>query len=254
MKNPKLIGKLAVITGAGSGIGRETAILLAKKGLNIFLFGGRDVSKLETTAELVRKEGAECSVLSGDITQTDFIEQGALFAEKLGGADILINNAGMAFNAPYEQTDYKTFDKIMNLNVKAPYFIIQNFLSQLKKSSYATIINICSDRASIINIASVVSHAGYTGQSAYVASKHALLGLTKSLATEVYQDGIRVHAISPGGVYTDMVKIARPDLTDEGMIKPQEIADIVAFLIENRGNAVIDEIIVHRVNKQPFLV
>ena len=58
----------------------------------------------------------------------------------------------------------------------------------------------------------------------------------------------------PGGVYTDMVKISRPDLTDEGMIKPEEIADIIAFLIENRGNAVIDEIIVHRVNKQPFLV
>ena len=244
MKNEKLIGKLAVITGAGSGIGKETAILLAKKGLNLFLFGGRDASKLEKTAELVKKEGVKCFVLSGDITDTNIIKRGVLEAEKLGGADILINNAGMAFNAPYEQTDYKIFDNIMALNIKAPYFIIQKFLPQLKKSSWATIINICS----------VVSHAGYTGQSAYTASKHAMLGLTKSLASEVYQDGIRVHAISPGGVYTDMVKISRPDLTDEGMIKPEEIADIIAFLIENRGNAVIDEIIVHRVNKQPFLV
>ncbi len=91
-------------------------------------------------------------------------------------------------------------------------------------------------------------------QSAYVASKHALLGFTKSLAAELYEKNIRVHAICPGGVYTDMVKVARPDLSDDGMIKPEEIADIVMFFLKNRGNAVIDEICVHRVNKQPFLV
>ena len=100
----------------------------------------------------------------------------------------------------------------------------------------------------------IVAHSGYPYQSAYTASKHALLGLTKSLANEVYKDGIRVHAISPGGVYTDMVKISRPDLTGEGMISPKEIADIVEFLLKNRGNAVIDEIIVHRIGKEPFLV
>ena len=65
---------------------------------------------------------------------------------------------------------------------------------------------------------------------------------------------IRVHAICPGGVYTDMVKVARPDLSPEGMIMPEEIADIVLFFLKNRGNAVVDEICVHRVNKQPFLV
>ena len=127
--------------------------------------------------------------------------------------------------------------------MEKPYLLTQKALPYIKKS----------DRASIINIASVVAHNGYPQQSAYVASKHALLGFTKSLATEVYNDGVRVHAISPGGVYTDMIKIARPDLTADGMIMPNEIADIVMFLLKNRGNAVIDEIIVHRVNKQPFL-
>ena len=99
----------------------------------------------------------------------------------------------------------------------------------------------------------MVGHAGYPNQSAYTASKHALLGLTKSLAAEVYGDGVRVHAICPGGVYTDMVKISRPDLTPEGMILPQDIAEIIWFFLYNRGNAVVDEIQVHRVNKQPFL-
>jgi NAD(P)-dependent dehydrogenase (short-subunit alcohol dehydrogenase family) len=81
-----------------------------------------------------------------------------------------------------------------------------------------------------------------------------MLGFTKSLANEYYNQNIRVHAICPGGVYTDMVKIARPDLSDEGMIRAEEIADIVFFFLENRGNAVVDEIVVHRRNKEPFQV
>ena len=111
-----------------------------------------------------------------------------------------------------------------------------------------------SSGASVINIASVVAHAGYPNQSIYTASKHALLGMTKSIAAEYFKDNIRVHAVSPGGVYTDMVKIARPDLTGEGMIMPEDIADIVHFLLANRTNAVIDEILVHRAGKEPFLV
>ena len=83
-------------------------------------------------------------------------------------------------------------------------------------------------------------------------SKAAVIGFTKSLANETYKDGIRVHVISPGGVYTDMVAISRPDLEPDGMIMPQDVAEIAAFLIENRGNAVIDEICVHRAGKEPF--
>ena len=107
--------------------------------------------------------------------------------------------------------------------------------------------------ASIINICSVVAHKGYPQQSVYAASKHALLGLSKSLANEVFRDDIRVHVISPGGVFTDMVALARPDLTPDGMTLPEDIADIVLFLLEHRAaNAVIDEIQVHRTNKEPF--
>ena len=132
----------------------------------------------------------------------------------------------------------------MAINLRSPFVLTKLALPYLKKS----------DAATIINIASVVSHAGYPQQSIYTASKHALLGMTKSLAAEYYQDNIRVHAISPGGVYTNMVKVSRPDLKPDGMIQPEEIADIIEFLLTHRGNAVIDEILVHRVNKQPFIV
>jgi len=98
----------------------------------------------------------------------------------------------------------------------------------------------------------VVAHKGYPLQSAYAASKHALAGFTKSLANEVWQEGIRVHLISPGAVFTDMVRISRPDLTGEGMILSEDIAEIAAFLVAHRTNAVIDEIEVHRAGKAPF--
>ena len=87
-----------------------------------------------------------------------------------------------------------------------------------------------------------------------VCDLSALLGMTKSIATEYYKENIRVHAISPGGVFTDMVKVTRPDLTGEGMIMPEDIAEIAYFFLAHRGNAVIDEILVHRVGKEPFQV
>lgn len=238
-------GLNAVITGAGGGIGRAIAVSLAKEGVNVVLFGGRNIDKLQETAKLVRNEGVLAEIIEGELCDDGFLEDAPKnILEKVNSIDILINNAGVAYNASVEQTDACAFDKIMNINIRTPYILTSKLLPYLKKSQ----------RASIINIASVVAHSGYKNQSAYTASKHALLGFTKSLAAEVYNDGIRVHAVSPGGVYTDMIKISRPDLTDEGMIVPQDIADIVVFLLKNRGNAVIDEIIVHRLSKEPFLV
>ncbi len=239
-----LSGRVAFITGASGGIGREICLSLAKEGVKVVLFGGTKQEKLNETAKIIEEFGGALGVYAGDLTDDKTLN--ALFEKaikEIGKIDILINNAGMAFNCDFEKTQTEILDKIMNINFRSPYLLTQQALPYIKKSN----------RASIINIASVVAHNGYPQQSAYVASKHALLGFTKSLATEVYQDGVRVHAISPGGVYTDMIKIARPDLTADGMIMPQEIADIVMFLLKNRGNAVIDEIVVHRVNKQPFL-
>ena len=158
------------------------------------------------------------------------------------GVDVLINNAGLAYSAPVENTDMQTFDRIMKVNFRAPVLLTKEALPYLRLSK----------RASIINIASVVAHNGYPLQSAYTASKHALLGFTKSIAAELYNQGIRVHVISPGGVYTDMIKTARPDLTGEDMIMPEDVADTVLFLLKNRTNAVIDEIRLHRAAKQPF--
>ncbi|MBR2357284.1 MAG: SDR family oxidoreductase [Lentisphaeria bacterium] len=239
-----LADKIAVITGAGGGIGRATAEMLAKKQVKLALLGGNNLANLQETCDLVRQH-TECIMLPGDLTQEDFIKESInKVIEVFNNIDVVINNAGVAQSTPFEEITLQEFDKIMAINLKVPFMLTQAALPYLKKS----------DAATIINIASVVSHAGYPLQSIYTASKHALLGMTKSLAAELYKENIRIHAISPGGVYTNMVKISRPDLTGEGMIQPEEVAEIIEFLLTHRGNAVIDEILLHRVNKQPFLV
>lgn len=239
-----LKNKVIVITGAGSGIGRATAERLAKERAHIVLFGGNRLEKLEETKAIVTQD-TDCLVIPGDLTRAAVAKEGIKrIIDTYGGIDVLINNAGMAMNGSFEDVTEEQFDKIMNINIRAPFFLTQRVIPWLKKS----------DSATIINISSVVGHAGYPYQSAYVASKHAMLGFTKSLANEYYKENIRVHAICPGGVYTDMVKVARPDLNGEGMILPEEVAEIIYFFLSNRGNAVVDEILVHRVNKEPFLV
>ena len=237
-----LNGKRALITGAGSGIGRAMALRLAEDGMKLALVG-RDARKLMETAALTGRP-LEMLVLPADLTKDRAIEDIAHIIEgHFKGLDVLINNAGMTLNCPFEETTLEAFDRIMAINVRAPFALTRRLLPFLKRSDCAT----------IINIGSVVSHKGYVHQSAYAASKHALLGMTKALAKEVLPQGIRVHMLSPGGVFTDMVKIARPDLSPEGMIAPEELGEIAAFLIEHRMNGIIDEIQLHRVGKEPFL-
>ncbi|MBO5668102.1 MAG: SDR family oxidoreductase [Lentisphaeria bacterium] len=240
----RLQNKVLLLTGAGGGIGRAIAETLARQQMKIILFGGNNLENLEKTrAAAAGYTGVE--VLPGDLTDPDFLTAGIEKAAAVfGGIDVLINNAGVAQSTPFENVTAAEFDRIMNINFKVPFFLTQQAIGHLKHSDYAT----------IINIASVVGHAGYPLQSVYTASKHALMGFTKSIAREYFRDKIRVHAICPGGVYTDMVKISRPDLSPEGMIQPEDIASIVLFLLQHRGNAVIDEILVHRVNKEPFSV
>ena len=237
-----LKGKVALITGASGGIGAAIAQRFAQDGIDLVLCG-RSEEKLAATAELVKPYGIRAACCAVDLTMPDAPRRCIEAAiQVLGRLDILINNAGIALSCSFEQTTPEQFDTIMNTNVRAPYFLSQAALPLLRKSDHAT----------IINIASVVAHKGYPLQSAYAASKHALLGMSKSLANEVYSEGIRVHVIAPGAVFTDMVRVSRPDLSDEGMILPEDIAEIAAFFAEHRTNAVVDEIEVHRAGKAPF--
>lgn len=231
--------KTALITGAGSGIGRAVAQKLASHGINLILIG-RNLNKLENTKKFCADVDVKC--FSVDISNKEEIEK--LFDHDLQ-FDYLINNAGVTMNKKFEEVTEEEYDQIMSINAKGPFFMCQSSLPILRKSQNAT----------IINIGSVVAHTGYVDQSVYTTSKHALAGMTKVLAKEVIADGIRVHLINPGGVLTDMIRQARPDLPPDAtdMIAPEDIADIIYFILSHRSNAIIDEINVHRRTKEPFL-
>ena len=239
------MSKNALITGSSHGIGAATAVALAKEGYNVGITYCKNPEGARQVQAQCLAFGVEAKLYGADFqVRQDCERLMAEFLKDFGTIDVLINNAGVASNASFEESSMEEFDKIMTVNVKVPFFLTQKLLPLLKRS----------ETPFIINIASVTGHAGYPMQSVYSASKHALLGWTKALAAECYKEKIRVHAVSPGGVYTDMVKVTRPDLTPEGMIMPEDIADIVEFLLTHRSNAVVDEILVHREGKVPFQV
>ncbi len=231
--------KVCIITGAGGGIGSAIAEALFAKGAKLVLMG-RSEEKLRKVAG-----GRDCLLLPGDLMDNAYIKEAvAKTVGTFGGIDLLINNAGIAQSAPFSEITPEEYNRIMDTNVRAPFFMCQAALPYLTKSPSGT----------IINIASVVAHKGYALQSAYAASKHALLGFSKALGKEYFEKGVRVHVISPGAVFTDMVKISRPDLTEEGMLLPEDVAETVLFLLKMRGTAAVaDEIQLHRELKEPFL-
>lgn len=231
--------KICIITGAGGGIGSAIAEALFSCGFKLVLMG-RNEEKLKKVAK-----GRECLIIPGDICNDDYIKEVIDKTVQIyGGIDFLINNAGVAQSRDFAEISMEEYDMIMNTNARAPFLMCRTALPYLEKSSCGT----------IINIASVTAHHGYALQSVYAASKHALLGFSKALSKEYYQKGVRVHVISPGAVFTDMVRISRPDLTGEGMLLPEDIAETVLYLIRMRKSAsVADEIQLHRESKEPFM-
>lgn len=231
--------KVCIITGASGGIGSVISEMLFDCGLRLVLLG-RNEEKLKKVAN-----GRDCLIIPGDILDDNFIKYAVeKTVEVYGGIDVLINNAGIAHSKSFEEITMDEYDDIMNTNTRAPFLLCKSALPYLQKSSCGT----------IINIASVTAHKGYALQSAYAASKHALLGFSKSLAKEYAEKNVRVHVISPGAVFTDMVKISRPDLTGEGMLLPSDIAETIMYLLKMRKSAsVADEIELHRETKEPFM-
>jgi len=238
----RLIDKVSVVTGASRGIGRAISIGLAGEGATVIL-AARSMEKLEETAKLVKKVGGRAEILPVELT-----DQGSIrglvngISEKFGRLDILINNAGLTHSAKLEETQTEDWDRLFKVNVRAPFILCRELMGLLRKP----------DRSYIINIASVVGVKGYPLQSAYTASKHALRGMTISLAEELRDSGIRVHLICPGGVDTEMVTRVRPDIKKDELIRAEEIAELVVYLVTHKGNAVIDELHIRRASSSPW--
>ena len=159
-----------------------------------------------------------------------------------GRLDILVNNAGIGFFEKLVDYPLSEFDKTININLRSLMQCCQRALRMMipARSGY------------IINIASVQGIKGYALQSVYAASKHGVMGLTKALAVEVQEYGIRTSVILPGGVDTDLIREARPDLDPSVLMHPEDIAGTVLYLLSLSEQAMVDQIVVRRRSSSPF--
>ena len=238
----KLAGKVAIVTGASRGIGRAISVALAEEAATVIL-AARSIQELQKTAGQVTKAGGQAKIIHVELTEEQSIRNLIqATGEKLGRLDIVVNNAGVTHSAPLEKTSTEDWQRCISINARAPFIMCREALPLLKKS----------DSAHIVNIASVVGVKGYPLQSAYTASKHALRGMTMSLAEELKGSDIRVHLLCPGGVDTDMVDNVRPDIAKDELIRPEEIAELVLYLVTHKGNAVLDELRIRRAASSPW--
>jgi 3-oxoacyl-[acyl-carrier protein] reductase len=238
----RLPGKVAIVTGAGRGIGRAISIALGKEGATVVL-AARTISKLRETAGQVAKAGGKAEIVVTELTKEESIKNLiGVTNKKFGRLNILVNNAGVTHSAKLEQTATEDWDRCISVNSRAPFILCREALPLLRKAKSAY----------IINIASVVGVKGYPLQSAYTASKHALRGMTISLSEELKDSNVRVHLLCPGGVDTELVRRVRPDIKKSELIRPKEIAELIVYLVTHKGNAVIDELHIRRASASPW--
>jgi 3-oxoacyl-[acyl-carrier protein] reductase len=237
-----LSGQVALVTGASRGIGRSIALALADAGAGLFLTA-RSGAQLESLAREIRGKKQKAEYLAADITSTAGVA--AVFDElerHHDRLDVLVNNAGLGISGPLVDFPEASFDTLMAVNAKALFLCCQRAMRLMMPAT----------RGYIVNISSVVGFKGYANQAAYAASKHAVMGITKSLAVEAQPHGIRVSAILPGGVDTGLMEALRPDIDRSALMRPEDIAGAVLFLLSLSPTAAIDEIYIRRRTSAPF--
>jgi len=237
-----LSGKVAIVTGAGRGIGRATALALGKSGAGVVV-AARTSSQIETVAQEIIQAGGQAIAVPCDLEQETQIEE--LFkkaSDHFGRLDILVNNAGIGLWGQVADFETADLDHVLSVNVRGTYLCCQQAMRRMipQKSGY------------ILNISSVVGFKGYNNQSAYTASKHAVAGLTKSLAVEAQPYNIRVSVIYPGGVDTGLIGAARPDLDRSILMQPEDIAYTILYLLSLSERCAVDEIYIRRNSSSPF--
>jgi 3-hydroxybutyrate dehydrogenase len=235
-----VLPRIALVTGGGRGIGRAIALRLAKDGLAVAL-GARSLQQVEEAADAVRATGARALALVLDVADPASIAAAVeRTTSALGAVDVLVNNAGVAESAPLARTDPALWDRHLRINATGPYLLTQAVLPGMLERGWGR----------VINVASLAGLVGSPYVTAYTASKHALVGFTRALATEVAGKGVTVNAVCPGFVATDMVwNGARNIVSKTGksfedavqaladmnpgrrLIEPEEVAEAAARLL-----------------------
>lgn len=225
----QLENQVAIITGAARGIGLATAKKLASQGAVVALWD-LDGQGAQAGAEEVKDQGGKAIGMTVDVADIDAVRDAtASVANEFGRIDILVNNAGYYPHASLEETSLELWRKIMAVNLDSAFFCTQAVFSHMKKAKYGR----------IVNFASAVAYDGLEGVSAYAATKAALLGFTRVLATEGGSHGITANCVAPGLIQTEGVMEAIADLFDTVVAtqpikrrgQPEDIAEAIAYLV-----------------------
>jgi len=225
----KLSGKTALVTGASRGMGRASALALARMGAQVLVHYSSGVKEAEAVVAEIRKAGGRADAVAADLSTPDGAHKLAKQIRAVVGdrLDILVANAGISKSATIEETTVEEFDRLFAVNVRAPFFLVQQLLP------------IMSEGSSIVFLSSLAAHAVVGTIPAYAATKGAIDTLVKHFASMLGARGIRVNAVAPGVVQTDMSNFTKTDAGRDfalGMqalkrlAQPDDIGGVVAFL------------------------
>jgi NAD(P)-dependent dehydrogenase (short-subunit alcohol dehydrogenase family) len=238
----KLIGKTALVTGASRGIGRASALALAKAGAQVLVHYGTGELEAAKVVAAIRRDGGAAEKITADLRAADgpyvLAERvRALIGDRL---DILVANAGISRAGSIEETTVKDFDDLFAVNVRAPYFLVQQLLPALGEGS------------SIVLLSSLAARTSVGQLSAYAATKGAIDTLVRHFASALGERGIRVNGVAPGVVPTDMSSFAKTDAGREfslgiqalkRMAQPDDIGSVVAFLASEEARWITGDIL-----------
>ena len=214
-----LEGKLAIVTGASRGIGRATAALLAARGARVVGCSVRGDAASSFLADLSNADRARCALFPCDVANSAQVSAwAAQVQERFGTPDVLVNNAGVVVRGALEDIDDAAWQRVMDVNVNGTFYVTRAFLPAIKSRG----------TGKIINISSIAGRQGTPKLVAYCTAKHAVVGFTRALSEELRGTQIRVNAVCPGSVDTDMLKIGMPG--GKPNMQPADIANVVVYL------------------------
>ncbi|NHC41792.1 SDR family oxidoreductase [Bacillus sp. MM2020_1] len=223
----ELKDKVAIVTGGGRGIGRETCILLAKHGAKVAVFSNNESESKETASYISEVVGGEAIALNGDVRLEEDINQAVQTTEQsLGSIDILINNAGVMLLKPFHEMTVEEWDFVQDINIRGVYLCSRAVVPQMIEKGHGV----------IINLSSIWGTKGGPDRSAYIASKYACLGFSKALGEELKPYKIRVNAVCPGPVNTKMMDDF--DVNKDNWLHPLDLANVIVDLCLPKSAAI----------------